>query len=97
MVQNPTKDLKDIINVPFKLQNVYVEVITLEDGSIAPRILLITYKGESYQCVSFGMFNNIKKLFSLMGEPPYTEPINVVAKMVSTKKGQTYTLDIVKQ
>ena len=94
--QNPDYFVKDVVNTPIELTNVFVENIIMENGDIAPRILLFDKKGKSYQCVSHGMLSNLRKLFGLMGQPPYATPIKIVPKLVKTKRGQTFSLDIAK-
>ena len=67
-----------------------------EDGTVeqAPRIVLIDDKGESYQCVSNGVWGSLKKMFAVYGAPTYEEPINVVVKQVKVKRGTMLTLEV---
>ena len=60
----------------------------------APRIVLIDDKGESYQCVSNGVWGSLKKMFAVYGAPTYEEPINVVVKQVKVKRGTMLTLEV---
>lgn len=48
----------------------------------APRIVLITKDGNSYQCVSTGIFNALQKLISIFGEPSWTDGIEVEVKQI---------------
>ena len=84
-----------------------LEILLLNDGSqdvslevckmyanVDPRIVLIDDKGESYQCVSNGVWGSLKKMFAVYGAPTYEEPINVVVKQVKVKRGTMLTLEV---
>ena len=96
---NPTHKIDDYINKEIALKDVFVEIIELANENTgeleqAPRIVLIDDKGESYQCVSTGIFGSIKKLMAIFGEPTWEEPIHVVVKQVKVKRGTMLTLEV---
>lgn len=97
---NPTHKIDDYINKEIALKDVFVEIIELANENTgdleqAPRIVLIDDKGESYQCVSTGIFGSLKKLMAIFGEPTWEEPIHVVVKQVKVKRGTMLTLEVV--
>lgn len=96
---NPTHKIDDYINKTIMLKDVFVEIIELVNDTTgemeqAPRIVLIDEKGESFQCVSNGVFGSLKKLIAIFGEPTYVEPIPVVVKQVKVKRGTMLTLEV---
>lgn len=96
---NPMHKIDDYINKGIALKDVFVEIIELANENTgeleqAPRIVLIDDKGESYQCVSNGIFGSLKKLMAIFGEPTWEEPIHVVVKQVKVKRGTMLTLEV---
>ena len=77
---NPTHKIDDFINKQIALKDLFV--------------VLIDDKGESYQCVSNGVWGSLKKMFAVYGAPTYEEPINVVVKQVKVKRGTMLTLEV---
>lgn len=99
-VTNPTGKLKEHINETLNLVHVSVEPIELkrEDGTanIAPRIVLVTDAGESYSCVSVGVYAALKRIFSLFGTPDtWKNPLPVKPVLQATKKGQVLSIQLV--
>ena len=97
---NPDK-LSDCINIPIKMIHFFVEVIQCankETGEIVsvPRVVIIDEKGKGYQAVSVGIYNAIKRIVSMFGNPAeWEKPISVVCQHVDLKNGQhTYNLKI---
>ena len=96
---NPTHKIDDYINKEIALKDVFVEIIELANENTgeleqAPRIVLIDDKGESYQCVSNGIFGSLKKLMVIFGEPTWEDPIHTVVKQVKVKRGTMLTLEV---
>ena len=96
---NPKHKIDDYINKEIALQDIFVEIIELANektGELeqAPRIVLIDDQGESYQCVSNGIFGSLKKLITVFGEPTWVEPIHVIVKQVKVKRGTMLTLEV---
>lgn len=99
---NPVNKLKEHVNEVLSLVHVSVECVEVSrddvpDGkTIAPRIVLITEDGQSYACVSVGVYQSLKRLFTLFGTPDtWTEPVNIKPVLISTKKGQVLSLSLV--
>lgn len=96
----PTGKLKEHINETLNLVHVSVEPIEVksEDGTpkIAPRIVLVTDAGESYSCVSVGVYGALKRIFSLFGTPDtWTNPLPIKPVLQATKKGQVLSIQLV--
>lgn len=99
-VTNPTGKLKEHINEMFNLVHVSIEPIKLEneDGTakIAPRIVLVTDAGESYSCVSVGVYAALKRIFSLFGTPDtWSKPLPIKPVLQATKKGQVLSIQLI--
>ena len=99
-VTNPTGKLKEHINETLNLVHVSVEPIEVksEDGTtnIAPRIVLVTDAGESYSCVSVGVYAALKRIFSLFGTPDtWKNPLPIKPVLQATKKGQVLSIQLV--
>lgn len=97
---HPTHKLNDFINKTIVVKDVYAETLELvneETGELgqAPRIVLIAEDGESYECVSVGVFSALKKLIAIFGEPTWEEPIKLIVKNEKVKAGTMLTLDAV--
>ena len=99
---NPANKLKEHVNEVLSLVHVSVECVevTKEDAPegkvIAPRIVLITEDGQSYACVSVGVYQSLKRMFTLLGTPDtWTEPVKIKPVLISTKKGQVLSLNLV--
>lgn len=61
-----------------------------------PRIVLITDDGQSYSCTSVGVYQSLKRMFTLLGAPDtWTEPVKIKPVLISTKKGQVLSLNLV--
>lgn len=88
-MSNPTHKLADCINMEIDFKNVYVEMIDIvdrNDGQIKTmaRTVLMDEKGESYQCVSTGVYEGLKKLFRVYGRPEsWQKPLRI--KILQTK------------
>ena len=99
-VTNPTGKLKEHINETLNLVHVSVEPLEVksEDGTtnIAPRIVLVTDAGESYSCVSVGVYAALKRIFSLFGTPDtWKNPMPIKPVLQATKKGQVLSIQLV--
>lgn len=99
---NPSDKLKEHVNEVLSLVHVSVECVEVskddvpEGKTIAPRIVLITADGRSYSCVSVGVYQSLKRMFTLLGNPDtWTEPVKIKPVLISTKKGQVLSLNLV--
>lgn len=97
---NPVNKLKEHVNEVLPLVHVSVECVEVtkdddEGKTIAPRIVLITADGQSYSCVSVGVYQSLKRMFTLLGTPDtWTEPVQIKPVLISTKKGQVLSLNL---
>lgn len=99
---NPVNKLKEHVNEVLSLVHVSVECVEVrkedapEDKVIAPRIVLITEDGQSYACVSVGVYQSLKRMFTLLGTPDtWAGPVKIKPVLISTKKGQVLSLNLV--
>lgn len=99
---NPANKLKEHVNEVLSLVHVSVECVEVskedapEGKVIAPRIVLITEDCQSYACVSVGVYQSLKRMFTLLGTPDtWTEPVKIKPVLISTKKGQVLSLSLV--
>lgn len=96
-VSQPDTSLKECVNIPIAMTHVSVEVCEMhseQNGDvIAPRVVIMDEDGKSYQAVSIGVYQSLKRIFALFGTPDtWTVPLTVVPMLTSTKKGQVLSL-----
>lgn len=95
-VSNPTGKLKEHVNEVLDMAHVSIEVSELKTGELAPRIIIVTADGNSYQCVSIGVYQSLKRIFALFGTPEtWAEPLKIKPVLTSTAKGQVLSLQLV--
>ena len=95
-VSNPTGKLKEHVNEVLEMAHVSIEVSELKTGELAPRIIIVTADGNSYQCVSIGVYQSLKRIFALFGTPEtWAEPLTIKPVLTSTAKGQVLSLQLV--
>lgn len=97
---NPAK-LSDNINLPIRMIHFFVEIIQCankDSGEMVnvPRVVIIDEKGKGYQAVSVGIYNAIKRIVSMYGNPAqWDEPLTVICQNVDLGGGQhTYNLTV---
>ena len=98
-MSNPDKKVADCINSTILLKDVYCEMIPMvneETGEVSntPRIVLIDKDGHSYQAVSFGVFNALKRIFDVFGTPTYETPLAVKVIQISSGKNKMLSLAV---
>lgn len=96
---NPTHKVGDYINKVINVRDVLAEQIEITDEETgvvenAVRVVLIDDKGESYQAVSTGIYNALKRAIQVFGAPTWDEPLPCLIKQVSVGKGSMLTFDI---
>lgn len=96
-VSQPDMALKECVNIPIAMTHVSIEVCEvrseLNGDVIAPRIVILDEDGKSYQAVSVGVYQSLKRIFALFGTPDtWKGPLTVVPMLTSTKKGQVLSL-----
>lgn len=109
-MNDPTGRISDLINRTVTVTDIYAEIVTLAqkdekgnyktdaNGEIIertmPRIVLICKDGSSYQCVSMGIYNSIRKLIAIFGPPTWKEGIDLTVKQIEIKQGRLFTLEL---
>ena len=97
-INSPDHKLSDFVGKKLNIKDISIErVENLNDetGEMAAnaRVVLIDENGESYTCVSSGIYSAIKKLVAVFGEPTWEPALPVEVQNLSTKKGRkTMTL-----
>lgn len=103
VMSNPTGRIKDMVNLRLKIKDIFCEAADVNHTDEAtgvvtqvtlPRIVLITDKGESYQAVSTGIFNAVKRLITVFGPPTWETPIEVTVKQITKDKNNILTLEL---
>lgn len=90
---NPDKRLADCINQKIYAKDLYMEVVNLtneETGEVrqCPRVVLLDKDGVSYTSVSFGIYNSLKSLVAVYGQPTWEDPIPVIVRQKQTDKNR---------
>lgn len=96
---NPDHRLADFIGKTILAKDIYVETVEMmneQTGAFVktPRTVIIDKDGVSYHCVSFGIFNSIKRIFAVFGEPTWAEPLPLTVKQVGNGTRKVLTLDV---
>mgnify|MGYP005868490715 FL=1 len=96
-MSSPDERLRNHINEIIKIRDVYCEIVECTnkdtgETSEAPRVVLIDTEGKSYQCVSTGIFNSLKRLFTVFGMPTWEKGVPCKVKQVSNGERQILTL-----
>lgn len=97
----PAERIKDHINEEIPVAHIYVESVTLVDeqtgeATDAPRTVLITPEGVGYVAVSRGVFNAVRRIIAIFGEPStWAEPRRVRVKQISRGTNNILTLELV--
>lgn len=97
-INSPDHKLSDFVGKKLNIKDISIERVENmndETGEMAAnaRVVLIDENGESYTCVSSGIYSAIKKLVAVFGEPTWEPALPVEIQNLSTKKGRkTMTL-----
>lgn len=97
-INSPDHKLSDFVGKKLNIKDISIERVENmndETGEMAAnaRVVLIDENGESYNCVSSGIYSAIKKLVAVFGEPTWKPALPVEVQNLSTKKGRkTMTL-----
>lgn len=100
-INNPDYKISDFINTEIVVQNVICEMVQCtnkETGELqsVPRIILITPNNETYQAVSVGIYNSMKKVFAIKGLPEtWAEPIKIKIQQVTRGERKMLTFVLV--
>lgn len=97
-INSPDHKLSDFVGKKLNIKDISIERVenpSDETGEMVAnaRVVLIDENGESYTCVSSGIYSAIKKLVAVFGEPTWEPALPVEVQNLSTKKGRkTMTL-----
>lgn len=104
-INNPDERLADFINKQIKVKHILIETVVIvkencddpfEDKDIVPRTVIIDENGISYVAVSFGIFNSMKRIVAMFGEPnTWEEPVTIEVKQIKKGQNSILTLNIV--
>ena len=83
----PDHNVAEYIGKSIKIEDVYAEVVHMtnqETGEVTDgiRMVIIDDKGESYQCVSSGMWNAFTRMRAIFGNPTYDPAIPIEIKQI---------------
>ena len=98
-MSNPDRKLGDCINQVIYAKDLFMETVEMtnqETGEITtcPRIVIIDKDNVSYQSVSFGIFNALKRVISVFGSPTWEEPIALKVIQVTRGEKKMLSLDV---
>lgn len=99
-VQNPDKRLSDIVGETIEIKHVLAEMVELPNEktgemNTAPRIVFIDPKGTSYVSVSVGIYNSVRKVFQVFGEPStWDKPLKVKVKQINKADKRILTIEV---
>lgn len=97
-INSPDHKLSDFVGKKLSIKDISIERVENPSdvtGEMVAnaRVVLIDENGESYTCVSSGIYSAIKKLVAVFGEPTWEPALPVEIQNLSTKKGRkTMTL-----
>ena len=97
-INSPDHKLSDFVGKKLNIKDISIERVenpSDETGEMVAnaRVVLIDENGESYTCVSSGIYSAIKKLVAVFGEPTWEPALSVEIQNLSTKRGRkTMTL-----
>lgn len=100
LMNTADKRIRDCVNEVINLKDVFVEVVTLmndKTGELVdcPRVVIADDKQVTYQCVSVGFYNGLKKLIAIYGLPTYVKPIPIKIKQISKGEKQILTFELI--
>lgn len=98
-MSNPDKRLGDCINQVIYAKDLFMEMVDMlneETGEVTtcPRIVIIDKDGVSYQSVSFGIYNALKRVIQVFGTPTWVDPIPLKVIQVTRKEKKMLSLDV---
>lgn len=81
-------NMRDIIIEP-------VEIVNEETGEAqtAPRCIIIDVDGNTYSCVSKGIYNALHRLCTIFGKPSWRDGLPVKVRQISRGSRRLFTLD----
>lgn len=94
-VNNPKGRVADHINEVLHIKDIFIELVELTNTHTlelekAPRIVLFDDKGNTFACVSWGIYRSLKKLVAAFGPPTWETPLPLCVRQI--KKGDKSVL-----
>ena len=107
-MQSPTAPLDQMIGQPIQVMHVifkgveinessHTDLVTgeiVKDKKSAIRIILIDGQGNSYNCTSIGVKNELERLFQAFGPAPWTPPLTLIPRKTRVDAGNLLTLEL---
>lgn len=99
-VNNPSKRVGDCINEVIEIKDIYIaeiDIVNKDTGevSVCPRTILISSDGQSYQAVSVGVFNAIRNLIFMLGDPmTWDAPVPIKIKQITKNTNSILTFEV---
>lgn len=92
-INSPDHQLSNFVGKKLNIKDISIERVenmNEETGEMVAnaRVVLIDENGESYTCVSSGIYSAIKKLVAVFGEPTWEPALPVEVQNLSTRKGR---------
>lgn len=93
----PDEQLRDHINEILYIRDVYAEPVEVNDdqsGEVrkAVRVIMVDVNGVSYSTLSAGIFNSLKRVFGIFGEPTWENGLALKVKQMNIRERQVLTL-----
>lgn len=98
-MSNPDKRLGDCINQVIFAKDLFMEMVDMTNGETGeitscPRIVIVDKDNVSYQSVSFGIYNALKRVISVFGAPTWEEAIPLKVIQVTRGEKKMLSLDV---
>lgn len=98
-MNNPDFRLSDKVNEVINVKDIYCEIVTLisqQTGEVTdcPRIVLFDMDGKSYQAVSMGIYNAVKKAIQVFGVPTWENGLPIKVRQINKNERKILTFDI---
>ena len=100
-INKADEKLDDHKNEVLNIKDVVAHIVNLVDEETGvvnecTRIVLIDDKGKGYESISLGIYSSLQKIFAVVGQPTWEEPLKVKCIEQRTRKGfKTLTLELV--
>lgn len=100
-INNPDARIADMINKTIELRDVVmtpVDLVNEETGEVerATRSILIDTQGVTYTATATGIYNSLRNIYMIFHTLHFEPAIKVEVNQVTTKRGNTLTLKLLK-
>lgn len=92
----PSKRLADMMNKEITMVGFIAHWVETKNGQtgepeMAPRIIILGDDGETYSCVSIGIYNSLRNIVADLWLPTEADPIKVTPRRVQGKNKYEFT------